>query len=489
MGVPTNAEIAVTVTSSASVGVRLGILDTSPNRTLLDRQEDALIPGGLEQDPWSCPKDEQVPALRSLKSASLVTPNVSAAPPSAAQLARRPPQQQHSLATPECYLEAHQAPSRMQQQNIAEELREENEQLRIALEGRRAERRRQEEDTLRVQKRLQQLEFEVRSHWQDRVACLEAEVAELKSALADAGAANARAARWHSFSEPEADSPQPDGPRPSLPAGRLAEAWQPATARTNAAAATVAAPLRLRNGGGVGGSDSGSNALQPWWVNSVDFSAAPSAGSPAQPTEPPRTPVALLPHGCSSPQAPTPPSSSSPRAQRPPPTRPTWAEASRQVEVPWHVLQQGVPSTTFYTSMPRGVLRTSRSTLTSAGVTAPRTLGVKPRSRSLPTAQTTGEEDDSASAVGFFEAFGGFYKQLVRGPQCTGPDVLAVNECSHEIDLSGEFPPEKREAQVDLLILQPQLPHQPALVNNNSWERDIERDRLHDMVVASMHHL
>jgi len=57
---------------------------------------------------------------------------------------------------------------------------------------------------------------------------------------------------------------------------------------------------------------------------------------------------------------------------------------------------------------------------------------------------------------GFFEAFGGFYKQLVQGTRCTGPDSLAVNERSVEIDLSAEFPPERREAQVD--FLDPQVP-------------------------------
>jgi len=66
-----------------------------------------------------------------------------------------------------------------------------------------------------------------------------------------------------------------------------------------------------------------------------------------------------------------------------------------------------------------------------------------------------GEIDDRP--VGFFEAFGGFYKQLVQGTRCTGPDVLAVNERFVEIDLSAEFPPERREAQVD--FLGPQLPH------------------------------
>jgi len=53
------------------------------------------------------------------------------------------------------------------------------------------------------------------------------------------------------------------------------------------------------------------------------------------------------------------------------------------------------------------------------------------------------------------EAFGGFYTQLVQGTKCTGPEALAGNERLVEIDLSAEFPPERRVAQVD--------PHRPRL--------------------------
>merc|ERR1711879_608982 len=119
-------------------------------------------------------------------------------------------------------------------------------------------------------------------------------------------------------------------------------------------------------------------------------------------------------------------------------------------EVSWHLLQVATPGAAFYKSLPKSFIRSPRATLTSGGVTAPRTLSGKPRSRSLPTAPST-EETDSATVAGFLEAFGGFYKQLVEGPQCTGPDALAVNESSHEVDLSGEFPPERREAQIDML--------------------------------------
>jgi len=68
----------------------------------------------------------------------------------------------------------------------------------------------------------------------------------------------------------------------------------------------------------------------------------------------------------------------------------------------------------------------------------------------------SGNEVEDPRTLSFLEAFGGFYKQLVQGTRCTGPDVLAINERFVEIDLSGEFPPERREAQVDFLV--PQFP-------------------------------
>merc|ERR1712187_985838 len=99
----------------------------------------------------------------------------------------------------------------------------------------------------------------------------------------------------------------------------------------------------------------------------------------------------------------------------------------------------------------------------------------KMRSRSLPSTPIINEETDTASVAGFFEAFGGFYKQLVQGPQCTGPDALAINESSHEVDLSAEFPPERREAQVDLLNLHAS-PQQHCSFASHAW-REKDRDR------------
>jgi len=79
---------------------------------------------------------------------------------------------------------------------------------------------------------------------------------------------------------------------------------------------------------------------------------------------------------------------------------------------------------------------------------------LKHRSQSVPIMArpsiSPGQADEKG-LLGFFEAFGGLYTQLVQGTKCTGPDALAVNERLVEIDLSAEFPPERRAAQVDLL--------------------------------------
>lgn len=77
---------------------------------------------------------------------------------------------------------------------------------------------------------------------------------------------------------------------------------------------------------------------------------------------------------------------------------------------------------------------------------------LKHRSQSVPImARASKAQADDKGLLGFFEAFGGLYSQLVQGTKCTGPDALAVNERLVEIDLSAEFPPERRAAQVDLV--------------------------------------
>lgn len=60
--------------------------------------------------------------------------------------------------------------------------------------------------------------------------------------------------------------------------------------------------------------------------------------------------------------------------------------------------------------------------------------------------QMTAKSGNGASG----EACNSFYKNLLQVDGCMGPDTLAVDESLVEIDLSAEFPPERREAQEDL---------------------------------------
>merc|ERR1712232_796618 len=166
----------------------------------------------------------------------------------------------------------------------------------------------------------------------------------------------------------------------------------------------------------------------PWWTSAVDPSMV-SIPRADEPSEPPRTPAAMLPRGWSSPHPPTPPSSSSPRARRPPTNKVSTASEARAP------LQNMSPGAAFYTNLPKSFIRSPRSGSANPGVTAPRCNG-KVRSRSLPTPPGVAEDVDTVATMSFFEAFGGFYRQLVQGPQCTGPYVLATDERSHEVDLS-----------------------------------------------------
>lgn len=68
------------------------------------------------------------------------------------------------------------------------------------------------------------------------------------------------------------------------------------------------------------------------------------------------------------------------------------------------------------------------------------------RARSLPNARGV---EVTGNMPGLFEAVDGFYKQLVQGTKCSIPDSAVFHDRSVEIDLSHEFPPERREAQVD----------------------------------------
>lgn len=117
-------------------------------------------------------------------------------------------------------------------------------------------------------------------------------------------------------------------------------------------------------------------------------------------------------------------------------------------------------------------------------MTPPRSLA-KPRSRSVPIALGAVSEAAVTGPVSFLEAFDGFYKQLVLGTKCTGPDALAVNERFVEIDLSAEFPPERREAQVDFLA--PQVPH--AAFERSACGHSPHTDTCNSSPCHSVHHL
>jgi len=165
----------------------------------------------------------------------------------------------------------------------------------------------------------------------------------------------------------------------------------------------------------------------------------------------------------------------SPRPRRPPPTR------VRQA------LHQAIPKAAYHSSCPNneeltvasegGLLRGRLTGLMNAestfsvnmgdvedtnasfafgdGVPVSPWLARRSRSRSMPIVSRNDQSQDWPPPKNFFEAFGGFYKQFVQGTKCTGPDALAGNERLVEIDLSAEFPPERRQAQVDPHLPQP----------------------------------
>jgi hypothetical protein len=58
---------------------------------------------------------------------------------------------------------------------------------------------------------------------------------------------------------------------------------------------------------------------------------------------------------------------------------------------------------------------------------------------------TFGNRSNPSGVGGFLETVG----RILDGTKCTGPDALAGNERFFEVDLSAEFPPERREAQID----------------------------------------
>lgn len=441
-------------------------------------QDDAIMCTRPDMDLWSCPKDEQVPPPRGAKSVLLATPMVTATPTPLSVQARG--QQLHNVALSE--RRSHGPLSR-----TVEELNRENEQLQTVLEGKRAERRRQEENGQRMRSRLQQLEVEVRGHWQSRVADLEAEVAELKGALADATAASraGRARLPYVDSGLEADIPLLSDPQVlvEFPHFNHASAVRVGMGAV-AGVASACAPMRVRS---RSGSDIGAPRL-PWWAPAADSNPAIMPRRDDLHGQP-SSPVAMLHSVGSSPQSPALPSSNSPRARRPPlpPTRGSLAaEALLPDDSAWHA----TPGAMFHSSLPKGFFRSTQELPACVGIIAPRTPNGKLRSRSLPPSPTRVEDDGTANAGSFLGGFGGFYKQLVHGTQCTGPDALAVNESSHEIDLSAEFPPERRMAQVDPLNLQPYTAQQ--FLHSSLASREFSREFVHQrrtLVAPIMHHL
>lgn len=77
----------------------------------------------------------------------------------------------------------------------------------------------------------------------------------------------------------------------------------------------------------------------------------------------------------------------------------------------------------------------------------PKGQRVRARSSSRVIRSATLNTEDPST--GIFGAVGGFYHQFFNGIKCTSPEMVAATERLVEIDLSNEFPPERRESQVD----------------------------------------
>jgi len=156
-------------------------------------------------------------------------------------------------------------------------------------------------------------------------------------------------------------------------------------------------------------------------------------------------------------------------AQDATPGRPPVAElsSSRPPSPPRLTEPQKLPGPAYHNSPSNHVEKLRLGpTVTSSTTVARSATGIAPpqqpakpcRSRSAPCRRAAKAEGDDIGLLGFFEAFGGFYNQMIEGTKCTGPDTLAINERHVEIDLSSEFPPERRPAQVDLM----QIPQGPG---------------------------
>uniref|UniRef100_A0A7S4Q7K9 Uncharacterized protein n=1 Tax=Alexandrium monilatum TaxID=311494 RepID=A0A7S4Q7K9_9DINO len=385
----------------------------------------------VNEGPWSCPKETEqvILPLHSagvVLAASAVTPTrVRVSPAAVMPSGRLTPsvaaaQQISDTARRSCALHF----ARLERENL---------QLRTELEWWRSKAcgvRREEEDRDHVRRKLKELETEVRDHWRSRVAELEAEVASLKSALDVC--VTAKANPYSCRATPGRVGERLRCPLPVSP---------PMPLDPPSPGAVLAAPRRHSCSAGVWSAE-----------QDVEPCLESPGGKSLRSSSPP---VTLSPW-------------STPRAQRPPPTR-----------VPWHVAVRQVGSWEDQVTPPRSSpvisasgAMTSRGVARSKGVASPtRASGDRPRSHSLPKFRQG--EVGGALPVGFFEAFDGFYKQLMQGTKCTGPDALAVDE-RFEIDLSGEFPPERREAQVDMLA-----PLQAPEAFDRAIERSVSAAAVH----------
>lgn len=126
-----------------------------------------------------------------------------------------------------------------------------------------------------------------------------------------------------------------------------------------------------------------------------------------------------------------PPTPSSPLARRPPNTK---AAQAARVSAP-----ERNPSN-------YGAEGWASAAVPQLAPTPPRFSSLS-RARSVPCAPKKEETVESLSSL--LAAFGGFYQELLQGTKCTIPDSVVINDRSAEIDLSHEFPPERREAQID----------------------------------------
>jgi len=440
MGIPANADPYSMHGLSVAGAVQAQILQI----------EDRMVEAGT----WSCPKEDEQAIL--LRHSMPVPVAASAATPARVRATLATALHGPTLVAPKVTSVSHpvslaslivgstdQSPAVHSMELERENLRLRAELVRVLSEGS-SSRHRLDKDCEGMQKKLKRLEVEVREHWRDRVAELEAEVASLKSAL-DAANAPAKVGRVCSARAAVPRTPAPCATPATLAAtgtstpSNVGVGLCPSVPRAVLAASLVAASSSRSCEPSE--SSQGLTEQLPSGCRHVEQQEPGPSGAP--PASPPPAASAPTRSWSSSSRLSSP--LSSPRAQLPLPTR-----APHQTPRP--VVVHQVPQSQVF-SPSRGSMgaMTSRGDLrTKCGVNPPRTV-VRPRSRSVPIAPLDGCEVNNVGSISFFEAFGGFYKQLVQGAKCTGPDALAVDERHVEIDLSAEFPPERREAQFDFL--------------------------------------